>query len=85
MLKRPLLCGVLAFVIGQIIISRGNMTWGLGMIPIGFVIWCIRKRNQSGIMPFFVVALSYLSAARRIERNAVSYVVAVAKIYGCLL
>ena len=51
MLKRPLLCGVLAFVIGQIIISRGDMTWGLGMIPIGFVIWCIRKRNQSGIMP----------------------------------
>ncbi|CCY58968.1 unknown [Clostridium sp. CAG:632] len=33
----------------------------------------------------FVVALSYLSAARRIERNAVPYVVAVAKIYGCLL
>ena len=54
MLKRPLLCGVLAFVIGQIIISRGNMTWGLGMIPIGFVIWCIRKRNQSGIMPFLL-------------------------------
>ena len=30
------------------------MTWGLGMIPIGFVIWCIRKRNQSGIMPFLL-------------------------------
>ncbi len=56
MLKRPLLCGVLMFIIGQIIISKGTIAWGLGMIPIGFIIWCIR-RNQSGTMPVLLLPI----------------------------
>lgn len=57
MLKRPLLCGVLAFTIGEVIMAAGNMAWGLGMVLAGFIFWCIRQKNQSGTMPVLMLPI----------------------------
>lgn len=55
MLKRPLLCGVLAFIIGEVIVATEFMAWGLGMVLAGFIFWCVWQKNHSEAMPVFVL------------------------------
>lgn len=57
--KRPLLVGVMAFVIGELIGVNSYMTKGLGMVVLlilVYLIWYIRKEKST--MPFFVFAIS---------------------------
>lgn len=53
MTKRPLLCGVLVFVIGEIIGMSQYMAVGLGMVVGGLCIWKIASmRNSKITVPF---------------------------------
>ena len=58
MIKRPLLFGVMAFVIGELAGLNRYMTMGLGMVVVfllGYILWDRRRKQQT--MPFFVMVL----------------------------
>lgn len=59
MTKRPLLCGVLVFTIGEIVGMSQYMAMGLGMVIGGLLIWkIISMRNPKVTMPFIYVCMS---------------------------
>jgi competence protein ComEC len=58
MTKRPLLCGVLVFVLGEIIGMNQSMAMGLGMVVVFLCVWkFVSMRRKTITMPLFFASM----------------------------